>query len=231
MSKNSLFWQLGPESAHPQNSYASRNGFLDKKTQGPVCCTTWRPRYWRYERCTRKMQKCTSWYIKWEPNTGGGGGKRVFVIFVVNFNFKFRPHFCTYESKNRAPFLKPTACIYIYIHIHIATYIYAVKLKTGPRYGGFKVKAGPSLKFKLVQFFSSLFSSHFIVFLGMFINTNSVTLCQNSVFAKNWGCQKWGFRKENCIICFVFLMLENRNRKKNKLNGKKPKTYKNSFFF
>ena len=48
VSKNSLFWQLGPESAHPQNtikigvsahqflknSYASRNGhFWTKKTQ------------------------------------------------------------------------------------------------------------------------------------------------------------------------------------------------------
>ena len=44
------------------------------------------------------------------------GGNGFFVIFVVHFNFEFRPRFCTYESKNWAPFLKPTACIYIYIY-------------------------------------------------------------------------------------------------------------------
>ena len=46
-----------------------------------------------------------------------------------------------------------TACIYIYIYI----YIYAVKLKIGPRFGGFKVKIGPSLKLKIGPSFS-LFS-------------------------------------------------------------------------
>ena len=61
----------------------------------------------------------------------------------------------------------------------------------------------------------------------MLINTNSVNLCQNSVFAKLSGCQKWGFRKENCIFCVIFSMLEQRNRKIGK-KGQKP--YKNWVF-
>ena len=87
---------------------------------GPVCCTTWRPRYWTHERCARKTQNRTSWYIKLQPNTGWE--MVLFLILVVHFNFEFRPRFCTYESKNRAPFLKPTAYIYIYTYIH--TYIH-----------------------------------------------------------------------------------------------------------
>ena len=63
-------------------------------------------------------------------------------------------------------------------------YIYAVKLKTGPRFGGFRVKNWS--KFKVIT--GPSFSFH--CFLGMFKNTDSVILCQNSVFAKLWGCQK-----------------------------------------
>ena len=59
------------------------------------------------------------------------------VTFSVKFYFEIGPHFCTYESTNPAPFLKPTACIYIYIqkgiiyiyifihtYTHIHTYIH-----------------------------------------------------------------------------------------------------------
>ena len=81
-----------------------------------------------------------------------------------------------------------------YIHqayIYIYRYIYMVKLKTGPRFGDFKVKNWSKLK---VKNWSKFFFVHcfpiFTVFLGIFENTNSVTLCQNSVFAKFWGCQK-----------------------------------------
>ena len=74
-----------------------------------------------------------------------------------------------------------------------------------------------------VQVLFSLFFPSFIVFLGTFRNTNSATVCQNSVFAKFGGCQKWGFRKENCIFCFFFFMLENRNRKKKKKKMEKAK--------
>ena len=68
-------------------------------------------------------------------------------------------------------------------------YIYAVKLKTGPRFGGFKVKNWSKFKVKnWSKFLFSLFSPNFIVFLGIFRYTNSATVCQNSVFAKFGGC-------------------------------------------
>ena len=71
-------------------------------------------------------------------------------------------------------------------------YTYAVKLKSGPRFGGFKVKKWPKFKVKKWSkfFFFSLFFPIFIVFWGIFRNTNSATVCQNSVFAKFGGCQK-----------------------------------------
>ena len=96
-------------------------------------------------------------------------------------------------------------CLYVFVHIYI--YIFAVKLKAGPRFGGVKVKTGPSLKLKTGPIVS-LFFPIFIVFFGIFENANSVTLCQNSVFAIFWGCQKWGFRKENCTFCFCLLYVE-----------------------
>ena len=49
----------------------------------------------------------------------------------------------------------------------------------------------------------------------MFTNTTSVNLRQNSVFAKLPGCQKYGFRKDNCIFWVLsFLMLEKDKQKK-----------------
>ena len=102
-------------------------------------------------------------------------------------------------------------------------YIYAVELKTGPRFGVSSVKnrSKSSVKNWSKFFFHCL--PIFIVFFGFFENANSVTLCQNSVFAKFWGCQKRGFRKENCIFCFcLFLCWRNRNRKK-KRKWKRPK--------
>ena len=86
-------------------------------------------------------------------------------------------------------------------------YIYAVKLKTGPRFGGFQVKNWSKFKVKNCSKFFTVFPI-FIVFWGIFRNTNSAAGCQNSVFTKFGGCQKWGFRKENCIFCFFFFMLE-----------------------
>ena len=99
--------------------------------------------------------------------------------------------------------------------------------------GGLKLKSGPSLKLKSGPSFFSLFSPIFIVFWGIFENTNSVTLCKNSVFAKFWGCQKWGFRKENCIFCFCLFYvgkIETEERKTNKME-KAKKPYKNRFFW
>ena len=71
------------------------------------------------------------------------------------------------------------------------------------------------------------------MFLGIFENTNSVTLCQNSVFfAKFWGCQNEVFEKKIAFFVFVFLCWRNRNRKKktNKME-KAKKPYKNRFFW
>ena len=88
-------------------------------------------------------------------------------------------------------------------HIYIYIYIYAVKLKAGPRFGGSKVKTGPSLKLQTGPSFS-LFSPFFIVFLGIFENTNTVTLCQNSVSAKFWGCQNEVFEKKIAFFVCLF---------------------------
>ena len=55
----------------------------------------------------------------------------------------------------------------------------------------------------------------------MFTNTNSVTLCHKSVFAKLSGCQKGGFRKEDWIFCFFYVG----DRETEKME-KKQKPYK-----
>ena len=65
----------------------------------------------------------------------------------------------------------------------------------------------------------------------MFTNTNSVNWCQTSVFAKLSGCQKWDFRKENCIFCFCLFMLLQEKHKNKKTKWKMPKNNcKNSVF-
>ena len=74
--------------------------------------------------------------------------------------------------------------LYIYIHIYIYTYIHIYIYI----YLGF-LALSPVLK-KLVQVFLFTGFPIFIVFFGIFENAESVTLCQNSVFAKFWGCQK-----------------------------------------
>ena len=69
--------------------------------------------------------------------------------------------------------------------------MHAVELKSGPRFGVSSVKNWSKSSVKnWSKFFFSLFLPIFIVFFGYFENANSVTLCQNSVFAKFWGCQK-----------------------------------------
>ena len=61
------------------------------------------------------------------------------------------------------------------------------------------------------------------MFFGFFCNTNSVTVCQNSVFAKFWVTKNEVLEKK--IAFFVFFMLENRNKKKKK--NRKGKIAKN----
>ena len=79
------------------------------------------------------------------------------------------------------------------------------------------------------QVFSFTGSPFFKCFWACFKNTNSVTSCQNSVFAKLSGCQKWGFRKENSIFCFCLFYVGDRESEKETNNKmeKGPKTYKN----
>ena len=69
---------------------------------------------------------------------------------------------------------------------HIYIYILcAVKLKTGPRFGGFKVKTGPSFKLKTgTSFYSTVFPKVYSV-LGVCSKTQIVSLCAKIVFAQN----------------------------------------------
>ena len=77
---------------------------------------------------------------------------------------------------------------------------------------------------------------HFIVFWGIFENTNSVTLSQNSVFfSQNFGDVKIEVSKRKLHFLFFFFFfyvgeIETEKRKKRKME-KAKKTYKNSFFF
>ena len=62
----------------------------------------------------------------------------------------------------------------------------------------------------------------FIVFWGIFRNTNGATMCQNSVFfVKFGGCQNEVFEKNIAFFVFSFSMLENGNRKKKKMEKAK----------
>ena len=63
-----------------------------------------------------RAQSSKSQLVRRTLTTQHRGGNGFFVILVPHFKFKFRPRFWTYECKNRAPFLKPIAYIYIYIY-------------------------------------------------------------------------------------------------------------------
>ena len=112
-------------------------------------------------------------------------------------------------------------------------YIYTVKLKTGPRFWGLKLRAGPSSKLQTGPSFCLTVFPHFYSVLGViFENTNSVTLCQNSVFAKFGDVKNEVFEKK--IAFFVFCLfyvgeVETEKRKTNKME-KAKKPYKNRFF-
>ena len=85
------------------------------------------------------------------------------------------------------------------------------KLKTGPSY---KLKTGPS-------FFLLFFPLFYRVFFGFFCNTNSVTVCQNSVFAKFWVIKNEVFEKK--IAFFVFLFYVGKYKQKKEKKTKKGK--------
>ena len=118
-----------------------------------------------------------------------------------------------FRPKNGPQWLGLEAYIYIYIYRvkKLVQDLGVYKLKTGPSY---KLKAGPS--------FFVLFFPNFIVFWGIFRNTNSATMCQNGVFAKFWGCQKWGFWKENWIFCSSFFYVGDIETEKKMERAKSP---------
>ena len=70
------------------------------------------------------------------------------------------------------------------------------------------------------------------MFFGFFCNTNSVTVCQNSVFANFWVTKNEVLEKKIAFFVFFFFMLENRNRKKKKKRKREnsKKTIKIGFF-
>ena len=109
-------------------------------------------------------------------------------------------------------------------HRHI--YIYAVKLKTGPRFGGFKVKNWSKLKVKNWSKFFSLFFPHFYSVFWIFLATQ---IGQQPVkivfFLQNFGDVKNEvFEKKIAFFVFVFFMLEKYKQKKEKqTKWKKPK--------
>ena len=87
---------------------------------GPVCCTTYRPRYWSHERCARKSQNRTSWDTNLQANTGV---EMFFCYFRCPFLLAFSaPFCCTYESKNRksGPVFWSLQHIDIYIYFFFA---------------------------------------------------------------------------------------------------------------
>ena len=67
------------------------------------------------------------------------------------------------------------------------------------------------------------------MFWGIFRNTNSVTVCQNSAFAKLWVIKNEVFEKKIAFFVFSFLCWRNRNKK---IKWKRPKNpIKIGFFF
>ena len=123
--------------------------------------------------------------------------------------------------------------LYLSLSLYLSIYIYAVKLKTGPRFGGFKVKNWSKFKVKnWSKFFFFHWFPHFYSVFWVFLITQIVSHCAKIVFLQNFGDVKNEvFEKKIACFVFVFLCWRNRNRKKkNKQNGKAKKPYKNSFF-
>ena len=65
---------------------------------------------------------------------------------------------------------------------------------------------------------------------GIFRKTNSVTTCQNSVFAKCWVIKNEVFEKKIAFLFFLFYVGEIETEKRKKKMEKTKKPYKNRFF-
>ena len=96
-------------------------------------------------------------------------------------------------------------------HRDIYIYIYTVKLKTGPRFGGFKVKNWSKFKVKNWSRFFFFFTvfPHFYSVFGAFLETQIVQQCVKIVFLQNLGDVKNKvFEKKIAFFVFSFFMLE-----------------------
>ena len=91
--------------------------------------------------------------------------------------------FLTLETPNLGPVFNSTAYIYIYLFICV---FFAVKLKIGPRFGGFKVKNWSKLKVKnwLKLFFPV---PHFYSVFWASLKTQIVSHCAKIVLLQNCG--------------------------------------------
>ena len=73
-------------------------------------------------------------------------------------------------------------------HICVCIYIYAVELKTGPKFGVSSVKNWSTSSVKnWSTFFFHCFFSHFCIVFGVFLKTQVVSHCAKIVFLKHFG--------------------------------------------
>ena len=115
-------------------------------------------------------------------------------------------------------------CIYIYI--------FAVKLKIGPRFGVSSVKNWSKSSVKNWSKFFHCFHI-FIVFWG-YLKTQIVSHCAKIVFLQNFGDVKNEVFEKKIAFFVFFVCWRNRNRKKkqkNKGKWKRPENPKKYFFF
>ena len=103
-------------------------------------------------------------------------------------------------------------------------YIYAVKLKSGPRFGGFKVKKWS--KFKVKKWSKFFTVSPFLYCFWAFLETQIVQQCVKIVFLQNLGDVKNEvFEKKIAFFCFFFFYVEKIETEKRK-NKKMEKSQK-----
>ena len=101
------------------------------------------------------------------------------------------------------------AYIYIYMALDRYIYIYAVELKTGPRFGASSVKNWSKSSVKNWSNFFLLFFAQFYSVFWAFLETQIVQQCVKIVFLQNLGNVKNEvFEKKIAFFVFSFFMLE-----------------------
>ena len=104
----------------------------------------------------------------------------------------------------------------IFLFLSLSIYICAVKLKAGPRFGGFKVENWSKLKVKYWSKFLFTVFPVFIVFFGVCSKTQIVSLCAKIVFSRNClGVKNEVFKYKSAFFGFVFVMLLQEKQTKN----------------